>query len=358
MKKYKVVVVGMGKRGQHHADEFANNENFEVVGICDINKSALEALAPKYGNCETGTDAAILCNQVKPDVFCFCTWPNLRLDMIKIAVEANVKMIAMEKPIATSMTESEEIMKLVSDAKIKLVVSHQHRYGEHYNEVKEIIQTGQIGQVRMIHARAMGWMLHMMTHLIEYMNWYNGNANALWVTGSAAGRHKIDDNHPSPDYINGFIQYENGVRGVIECGGSAPAIPETFRPFWGENGILVSGTHGQVEVITEGGWRATLANGGYCAGSNAMDYQVDMPPYIQEMADWLNNPKKVHPCGGEVAFKGVEIMFGICRAVVNGGQVKLPLGAGPNELEALKKYLPETPIFATTKENAKEYAGA
>lgn len=357
MKKWKVVVVGMGKRGQHHADEFSNNENFEVVGICDINQKALEALAPKYGNCQVNTNAATLCEQVNPDVFCFCTWPDLRLEMIKTAVSAKVKMIAMEKPVATSMTETQEIMKLVRDAKIKLIVSHQHRYGAHYRKVKEIIQTGQIGQVRMIHARAMGWMLHMMTHLIDYMNWYNSNAEALWVTGSAAGKHKFGDNHPSPDYVNGLIQFENGVRGVVECGGGAPAIPEAQRPFWGENGILVSGTHGQVEVLTDGGWRATLANGGYCAETGAMDYEIDMPPYIQEMAEWLNNAKKVHSCNGETAFKGIEIMFAICRAAVSGGQVSLPLDPGPHELETLKQHMPGTPVIATTKENIKEYLG-
>ena len=355
MKKWKVIVIGMGKRGQHHADEFFNNENFDLVGICDIRKEFLEALAPKYGNCSINTDAAALCKQVKPDLFCFCTLPGLRLEMIKIAAAAKVQMIAMEKPVATSMAETEAVMKMVRDSKIKLVVSHQHRYGEHYKKVKEIVQTGQIGQVRMIHARAMGWMLHMMTHLIEYMNWYNSNAEALWVTGSAAGKHKFTDNHPSPDYINGLIQYKNGVRGVIECGGGAPAIPEAQRPFWGENGILVSGTHGQVEVLTDGGWRATLANGGYSAGTGAMDYEIDMPPYIQEMADWLNNPKKVHSCNGETAAKGIEIMFAICRSVVNRGQISLPLESGPNELDALKEHLSDKPIFSTTKENAKEY---
>ena len=33
--KYKVVVVGMGKRGLHHATAFQANGRFEVAGICD-----------------------------------------------------------------------------------------------------------------------------------------------------------------------------------------------------------------------------------------------------------------------------------------------------------------------------------
>ena len=35
-RKYKVVVVGMGKRGMHHAATFQANDRFEVAGVCDI----------------------------------------------------------------------------------------------------------------------------------------------------------------------------------------------------------------------------------------------------------------------------------------------------------------------------------
>ncbi len=39
MSKYKVVVVGMGKRGGHHASAFQANGNFEVVGLCDVDEA-------------------------------------------------------------------------------------------------------------------------------------------------------------------------------------------------------------------------------------------------------------------------------------------------------------------------------
>ena len=45
MGKYKVMVVGMGKRGKHHAAAFQANENFEVIGICDISQDMLNSAA-------------------------------------------------------------------------------------------------------------------------------------------------------------------------------------------------------------------------------------------------------------------------------------------------------------------------
>ena len=43
--RYKVLVVGMGKRGMHHASAFHANPRFEVVGICDIDRARCEAAA-------------------------------------------------------------------------------------------------------------------------------------------------------------------------------------------------------------------------------------------------------------------------------------------------------------------------
>jgi hypothetical protein len=71
-----------------------------------------------------------------------------------------------------------------------------------------------------------------------------------------------------------------------------------------------------------------------------MDYSHDMPPYVQQIADWLDDPDCVHPCNGESAFKGFEITMAICRSAVRRGKVSLPLDAGRAELEALQEALP------------------
>jgi predicted dehydrogenase len=336
-KKYSVVVVGLGKRGMHHADAFANNGRFEIVGLCDIDKERVDAAAKKFGKPKTATDAKAL----KPDVFCFCTLPQLRLDMIRLGVESGAGLIAFEKPIAMSTNEALEVMKLVRDAKVKTVVSHQHRYGEHYKKVKEIIASGAIGRVHTVYGTATGWMMHMLTHLIDYTRWFNDNAEAEWVVGQAAGKEKFSDVHSSPDYIAGLIQFANGVRGIVEAGDGAPDVPEVDY-WWRKCRMGAQGTEGFAEVLTGGGWRAiTKSSDGVISGPGSMDYAHDMPPYIQEIADWLDDPNKVHPCNGESAYKGFEIMMAICRSVVQRGKITLPLGPGDPEFEALKKALPD-----------------
>lgn len=349
---YSVMVVGMGKRGKHHAAAFHANPRFELAAICDIDRSRVDAAAAGLGHPATGTDAAVLARAVRPDVFCFCTLPTLRLDLIRLGIESGVALIAFEKPIAMSSSEGMEIRRLLDGSGVKAVVSHQHRYGEHYRKVAEIVAGGALGRIHTVYGTATGWMMHMLTHLIDYMRWYNGDADAEWVMAQAAGRGKFGDVHASPDYLAGFIQFANGVRGIVECGAGAPDVPEVDA-WWRKNRIGVQGTGGFAEVLTGGGWRAVTKDGA-ASGPGSMDYDLDMPPYIQDMAEWLDGAGE-HPCNFDGAYKGFEIMMALCRSAIEGGQIALPLREGAEELEALAQRIPGRRVLVSMAANTREY---
>jgi predicted dehydrogenase len=353
MNRYKVLIVGMGKRGSHHAAAFHANPRFELAGICDIDKARLEAAAPKLGNPKIGTDARTLALSVKPDIFCFCTLPQLRSDLIQIGIESGAKLIAFEKPVALTSAEGMKIKQMLDASKTKAVVSHQHRYGEHYRKVHDIIASGALGRLNTVYGTATGWMTHMLSHLVDYTLWYNPGGKAEWVMAQASGRGKLEDSHPSPDYIAGFIHFSNGVHGIVECGAGAPDVPEV--PYWWRKcRIGAQGTEGFAEVMTGGGWRAITRQGAQ-SGQGAMNYDLDMPPYVQDMADWLDDNTKVHPCNFDTAYAGFEIMMALCRSVIEGGQIALPLTSPMDEIAALKEKLPGRKALFSMPENAKEY---
>ena len=354
MKVYKVIVVGMGKRGKHHAAAFKSNPRFELAGICSRDRARLDAAASEFGPVRADTDPLALAKAVQPDVFCFCTPPTVRLPLIQVGIEASAKLIAYEKPMALSMNEAIEIRKAVQEAGVKSVVSHQHRYGQHYRQVAEIIESGAIGRVHTVYGHSVGWMMHLFTHLVDYMRWYNGNAEAEWVMGQAAGRGKLSDAHPSPDTIAGVIQFANGVRGWVESGAGAPDVPEVDY-WWRKGRIGAQGTRGFAEALTGGGWRA-VTPAGLTSGEGCMNYDLDMPPYVNDMADWLDDDRKVHPCNGESAYQGFEIMMAILRSAVDRGQVKLPLGPDEPEMEALARVLPVRPVLLSSEANRQEYS--
>jgi predicted dehydrogenase len=354
MKQYSVMVVGMGKRGMHHATAFHANPRFKVIGLCDIDKAKLDAAAPKVGNPKTSTDAAALSRELKPDLFCFCTLPNLRVDFVRMGVDCGARLIAFEKPVAMTSNEGLEIKKLLDKGRTKAVVSHQHRYGDHYKKVKEIVASGALGKVHTVYGTATGWAAHMLSHLIDYTCWFNSYADPEWTMAQAAGRGKLADLHTSPDYIAGVVHFKNGVRGIYDCGAGAPDVPEV--PYWWRKcRIGAQGSEGFAEVMTGGGWRAITKGGGYQTGEGGMNYDHDMPPYVQEMADWLDDEKKIHPCCFDHAFKGFEIMSAMYRSVVQGGQIPLPLASEADEIALLKGKVAAANVLLTLAESAKEY---
>lgn len=353
-KTYTVVVAGMGKRGKHHAAAFNANPRFKVVGLCDIAQAALDAAAPALGNPRTGTDAAALLRELRPDLFCFCTLPHLRTSLLQAGIEGGAKLIAFEKPVALTSAEAMVLRDRIRQAGVKAVVSHQHRYGAHYRKIKEIVDSGALGRLQTVYGSATGWMTHMLSHLIDYTRWYNGNAPAQWAMGQAAGRAKLGDNHPSPDYLAGVVQFANGVRGIYECGAGAPDQPEVAK-WWGKCRMSVQGTEGFAEVLTNGGWRAVTRSGGWQAGEGAMNYDLDMPPYIQEMADWLDDDRRPHQNNFDNAYAGAEIMFALQQSAMLGGQIALPLASGTDEQQLLREKLAARPVLASCPANAKEF---
>ena len=355
---YRVVVVGLGKRGRHHATAFQKSPRFELAGIATRDEARLQAARTELGSeVRASTDAAALAREVKPDVFCFCTPPTVRLELIRLGIACGARLIAYEKPIAMSMNEAIEIRRVVDEAGVKTVVSHQQRYGQHYQKVAEVIRSGALGRVHTVYGHSAGWMLHLVTHLVDYMRWYAGDPDAEWVMAQAAGRGKLADAHPSPDMIAGVIQFANGVRGYVESGAGAPDVPEVDY-WWRKNRIGAQGTEGFAEVLTGAGWRAVTRSRGYETGEGCMSYDLDMPPYVEDIARWLDDDRQVHPCHGESAYKGFEIVMALARSVVARGQVGLPLGPGAPELDALASALPDAPVRLSAEVHRKEYPTA
>lgn len=354
--RYRVAVAGMGKRGVHHASAFAANPRFELAGISSRDQKKLDAAAAKLGGVKAYSDARTLAAEVKPDIFCFCTPPTVRLPLIEIGIASGAKLIAFEKPVAMTSAEGLAVKNALDKSGVKAVVSHQHRYGEHYQAVKRIIANGGIGKVYTVYGTSTGWAAHMLSHLVDYTSWFNNYEPAEWVMGQAAGRGKLGDSHASPDYLAGVVHFRNGVRGVYDCGAGAPDVAEV--PYWWRKcRIGALGTEGYAEVHTGSGWRAVTRDG-VQSGPGTMDYDHDMPPYVQQMADWLDDDSKPHPLRFERAYQGMEIVSGLYRSVIEGGQIALPLAGGMDEIAGLKARVLDRKVLMTLAESAKEYKEA
>ncbi len=335
---YTVAIAGLGKRGKVHADVFHRNPRFEVVGLSDVDKDRYSDAAALSGDPPFFADVKEMLAATKPDVFCFCTPPTVRLPLVKLGVEAGVGLIAYEKPMATSMTEAIEIHKLLHESGVKSVQSHQRKYNIQFKQCKEVVDSGALGRIHTIYGTGTGWMMHLATHIADYIRWFNHDAEAEWAIAQARGREKLTDNHPSPDYIGGFVQFANGVRGIIEVGDLAPDVPEV-EYWWRKVRFIIQGTEGFAEVHVGDGWRAvTKSRGAEGSNEGTWDNESEQVPYIEDIALWLDGTQH-HPCDGEGGFKDQEIMCALMRSAAQSTKIDFPLAPGEPELEALAKVL-------------------
>ncbi|MFC1735748.1 Gfo/Idh/MocA family protein [Candidatus Hydrogenedentota bacterium] len=324
--RYTVALLGGGPRGIDHARAFLENtDRFELAGLCDRDEERLEGLCSLCPDARGHSDPDVMLEELKPDVFCFATPPAIRLELVELGVKHGVKAIAYEKPMAITLAEAKRINDLCNEAGVKTIVSHQHKYGKHWQKVKKIVESGDIGEVHTIHATSKGWLLHYATHLVDYMMFLNGGHRGLWVVGHAHGKNNIETHHPEPDYVMGHMEFDNGVHGIFECGDLAPDMPGE-NPFWLNAGITVYGSDGYAQVIIGSGWRAvTKSSSGTISGKGSYNVEYDQPLYIRDLADWLDDPAKVHPCNGEVSHHGFQLVMGACLSSLEQRKVTPPV---------------------------------
>ena len=353
MARYRVAQVGVGARGRIHADGFLKNpDRFDLVALCDLNEDRLREAAEQFGVAATYTDADTMLAETRPDVFCFVTQPDVRLSMVELAARHGVRGLAFEKPMATSLREAWAIAELCRHHHIKAVVSHQQKYLTSMQAMKAVVDAGHVGEVYLIHCTCQAWLSQLGTHFMDYMLWANNGARGQWAIGHVHGKGRLDDSHPSPDHLLGQVCFENGVRGILECGTCAPEHLRASGLFWVDNRIWAYGTHGYAWADTNGRWGAfTRATGGQTAGEQGDTWGVQQatrlqPLYLRDLADWLDDDAKVHSCNVALAYHGYEILEAMCLAALDHRRVDLPLAdpaASADLLARMRRELPDVP---------------
>ena len=157
MAKIKWAIIGVGKfaatRGAATAIAYAHDEGlkrnadkFELVGACARTPANLEAFAAEYP-CRVYTDMRELYAAEKPEGVSICTFAKDRVEHVKCAIDAGVKYILVEKPVAMTLAETDEIRDYAEKRGVRLFVNFQRRFGRPFEMVKEAIDSGKLGRL-------------------------------------------------------------------------------------------------------------------------------------------------------------------------------------------------------------------
>lgn len=347
MGKYKVVLAGLGNRGKVQVrGVYENDDRFEIVGIFDPMQEQVEKTRELFGDLPSFSSAEEMLEQTKPDVFVFTTTPHIRKEYVELAAKYKVKALAMEKPMALSLKEAKEIRDICEANNIKAVVSHQQKYTLAMTKFKEFIDSGDLGNVHMIHVATAAWMPQLATHFVDYAIWANQGIGAESVVGHVHGREMLTDNHPYADYLMAQAKMKNGVRVIIESGYYSPSHMDREKDFWYDNRITVYGDAGYAWAETNGAWGACTpkTNGAISGETEGWEEQTPkiQTPYYKELADWLDDDDKVASCNINTAYEGYNLLEGAGLSALYHKRIDLPVTSYDHEdlLVTMDKILP------------------
>lgn len=254
----KVLVVGCGNMGASHARAYHKLDGFEIVGLVSRSPGSRNRVSDELGGLPTFGNFEEALAETKPDVVSINTYPDTHADYVRKSLAAGAH-IFVEKPLATTVEEAQEIADLAKAADKKVVVGYILRVHPAWKKFIEMAQTlGKPLVMRMnMNQQSDGaqWATHKQlmrsmspivdcgVHYVDVMCQMTG-ANPIRVNGIGA---RLSDEIDTAMYNYGQLQvmFDDGSVGWYEAG---------WGPMMSETAFFVKdvvGPKGSVSIVDE-----------------------------------------------------------------------------------------------------------
>jgi predicted dehydrogenase len=144
----KVAIIGLGRVGfdfgleerpqpASHVHTYLQHDTVTQIGLCDSNKEKLAEVFSKIKSDKIISLFGSVSNleDMQPDIVSICTPTETHKDMVKQVSEIkSVRAIMLEKPIASSLADADEIINVCKTKKITLSVNHTRRWDLMYTQ--------------------------------------------------------------------------------------------------------------------------------------------------------------------------------------------------------------------------------
>jgi predicted dehydrogenase len=244
-----------------HVASYANHPRTEVVAVCDLIPEFIDRFDSQWGdrwpNVGRYTDYHEMLEKEQLDIISVATPDHVHAEVVLAAIPSGIKGIYCEKPMATFLSDADEMIAMAEEHGVAMVINHTRRWFATYQHVKEILDSGQLGRVSHIHVvcggpRAM--LFRNGTHLIDAAIMF-ADSDPVWVVG------QLDPGHEQygPYYAgeggrdpaldpggSGLIRFENGVIASVFC--SKSIYSQTF--VWE---VIVYCEGGSIQITEPGG---------------------------------------------------------------------------------------------------------
>jgi UDP-N-acetyl-2-amino-2-deoxyglucuronate dehydrogenase len=299
----KFALIGCGRIAKRHSELLGEKQidGAVLAAVCDTVESKARAIGARF-SVPHFTDMHELMRSVKPDVVVVLTESGLHAAHV-IALAPYGAHILVEKPMALTLTDAEQMIAACDRAGVKLFVIKQNRFNVPVLKAREALDAGRFGKlvlgtVRVRWCRGQdyydqdpwrgtwaldgGVLTNQASHHIDMLEWMMGDVESVFAMSRTALV-----NIEAEDTAVVSLRFANGALGVIEA--TTATRPKDLE--------------GSVSILGEGG---TVVVGGFAMNKmETWSFAKPEPGDDQVMAKYSVNPPNVYGFGHQAYYEHV-----------------------------------------------------
>jgi len=325
----KVGIVGCGRIAEAHLNALATiQDKFEVAAVFDVDKNRAKNMSAKFG-VNAKQDLGNLLNDSEINLVSVTVPDGLHYEIVKKALQSG-KNVLVEKPIALSLNQTEELIQFANNNRLFFGVVLQKRLFSIFRKVKGIVDSGEIGRVFLVlfqqiwyrddnyflsswHGkRAMdgGLILNQSIHNIDLLDWIAGPIERITAYGGKVARKKIE----TEDTVTSLFKFSGGVGSIALTISAYPKNYGDLLEIFGDKGKIVIGT-GSFSNLTSDEFKGEIEE---LKNSTLSGYGHRL--VYEEAYDKIVNGKNVDIDINNV-YHSYRVAFGIRESIEKGKEV-------------------------------------
>lgn len=340
----KVGLIGTGAIANKHAQAY-KNIGYEIVAVSNKTEERGRAFAAQWGG-EFFKDWADVCRHKDVDFIDLCTFPDVRLEPLKLAADHG-KHVQVQKPIAIDVATAREMVAYTRAKGVKMCIVSQGRFYDSIRFLKKAIADGRLGKVFQADAYVKWWrsdeyysrpikgswsvegggsLINQGIHQVDWLLYLMGDVRQVFGQWHLGVRHKIE----SDDVLSALVRFENEATSVVQTSTAMwPGFTERIE-IHGTNGsaVLAGDRLVQWSVVEDFGEPAPVADNVSSGSSDPM--AISLTPFERAFRDFgdaiRNNAEPL--INGEEGVKALEFVQAVYTSARENRLVQIGRGRG------------------------------
>ena len=221
-----VGLIGLGHWGPNLLRVLADRPDVEMRWICDVRDDRLEDFARRYPAAQPTKHSSDLFGDPTLDAVLIATPVFTHFELASQSLEAR-KHTFVEKPLAASNGEVDQLLRLARGSRLALMCGHTFLYSPSVRAVKELLDSGELGEIYFISSSRVNLGLHqpdvsvvwdLGPHDFSILRYW---LNELPESISAMGRDSIVEGIPDVAFLS--LRFPCGTVANLEMSWLAPS---------------------------------------------------------------------------------------------------------------------------------------